>query len=445
LSGIEFLVKNQTVFKKITSSLRSTWRILHKSIRPEKRIQGSLKDIIHIIHQERFSPEQPYCITGGHFRDLYVRNSGIFYNALLDPRIALDERDWNNRVEIAIRTTETILWWLRACGKMYTTFTVKKKRNIEGANYYAEPSDSLYALLWNFRVFQEDTYITDIFPTAETQSRFYITPSQKERMEALKNMYQKDIESEFRRYSQYCLSHRNHRISKKVQLASARDGVKRRSSFYDNVIYWKTAHMMHFLWLYTSISRKKLHKIKTTILANFWDSERGIFLDDLSKNSLTNRYFCADTLIALSTRFLRVEMPEEREYLVKIVDYIQSHHLDVPFWVHYSEERTHRHWPVIVWAPHYADYTIWSHWSTEYIKLLILLGYHDPVRKDEYLTKAGYHLQALEEKMLQYGGYPEVYDLKGQIYKSRLYRSVLRCSWVVGYEQAKYMLSKCLI
>ena len=69
-----------------------------------------MKDIIHIIHQERFSPEQPYCITGGHFRDLYVRNSGIFYNALLDPRIALDERDWNNRVEIAIRTTETILW-----------------------------------------------------------------------------------------------------------------------------------------------------------------------------------------------------------------------------------------------------------------------------------------------------------------------------------------------
>lgn len=427
------------MFKKITSSFRSSWRILHKNIRPEKRLQGDLSQIIRTIHKERFSSDQRYCITGGHFRDLYVRNSGIFYNALLDPRIALDEADWFQRVEIALRTTESILLGLRACGKLYTTFSFGKKGNIHGANYYAEPSDSLYGLLWNFRVFQDDDYVTNIFPTAEIHRRFHITPSQKQRMEALKQTFQKDIESEFRRYSQYCLSHRNHRISKKIHLASARDGVKRRSSFYDNVIYWKTAHMMHFLWLHTSISRKKLHKIKTTILANFWDPERGIFLDDLSKNSLTNRYFCADTLIALSTRFLRVEMPEEREYLVKIVDYIQSYHLDVPFGVHYSEERTHRHWPVIVWAPHYADYTIWSHWSTEYIKLLILLSYHDPLRKDEYLTKAGYHLQALEEKMLQYGGYPEVYDLKGQIYKSRLYRSVLRCSWIVGYEQAKYM------
>jgi hypothetical protein len=44
--------------------------------------------------------------------------------------------------------------------------------------------------------------------------------------------------------------------------------------------------------------------------------------------------------------------------------------------------------------------------------------------------------------MLHYGGYPELYDIRGKLYKTRFYRSVLRCSWVVGYEQAKYMLAK---
>lgn len=66
-------------------------------------------------------------------------------------------------------------------------------------------------------------------------------------MDEFKKEYRKEIEQEFRRYSDYCLSRRNHRISKKIYLASARDGVKRRSSFYDNVIYWRTAHMMSML------------------------------------------------------------------------------------------------------------------------------------------------------------------------------------------------------
>lgn len=112
----------------------------------------------------------------------------------------------------------------------------------------------------------------------------------------------------------------------------------------------------------------------------------------------------------MSTRFLRPEKPEERIYLEKIVAYIQKNHLDEPFGIHYSEHRTNRHWPVIIGAPHYADYTIWSHWSTEYIKLLILLG-NNSSEENTYMTQAKKHIESLEQKMLQYGGYPELYDL----------------------------------
>ena len=122
-----------------------------------------------------------------------------------------------------------------------------------------------------------------------------------------------------------------------------------------------------------------------------------------------------------------------------MVDYIRAHKLNVPFGIHYSERRTRRHWPIILGAPHYADFSIWSHWSTEYIKLLILLGTTGDDQK--YLLEADKHLLALEATMLQYGGYPELYSLRGTLYKSRLYRSVLKCSWVVGYEQARYMLN----
>lgn len=148
--------KNSPLFKKITSSLRSGGRILRKSFWPEKPILGDLSDIIRIIHKERFAPTQKYCITGGHFSDLYVRNSGIFYNALLDARIVLDEADWHNRVEIVLRTTESILQGLRKCGKLYTTFSFYKNGNIEGTNFYTEPSDSLHGLLWNFCAFQDE-------------------------------------------------------------------------------------------------------------------------------------------------------------------------------------------------------------------------------------------------------------------------------------------------
>lgn len=103
---------------------------------------------------------------------------------------------------------------------------------------------------------------------------YRISSVQKERINILKKEYRKEIEQEFRRYSEYCLSQKHHRVSKKIHLASARDGVKRHSSFYDNVIYWRTAHMMNMLGFHSSVSDEKLETIKTTILETFWHVEK---------------------------------------------------------------------------------------------------------------------------------------------------------------------------
>ena len=90
----------------------------------------------------------------------------------------------------------------------------------------------------------------------------------------MKKDYQIEIEKEFERYSRYCMSKQNNRISKKIFLASARDGVKRRSSLYDNVIYWRTAEMMYRLNFKSSVSQDQIVKIKSTILATFWNDEK---------------------------------------------------------------------------------------------------------------------------------------------------------------------------
>lgn len=38
--------------------------------------------------------------------------------------------------------------------------------------------------------------------------------------------------------------------------------------------------------------------------------------------------------------------------------------------------------------------------------------------------------------MVQYGGFPELYDNAGNLYETFVYRSVRQTGWVIGFEQA---------
>ena len=72
----------------------------------------------------------------------------------------------------------------------------------------------------------------------------------------------------------------------------------------------------------------------------------------------------------------------------------------------------------------------------EYIKTLILLSKDNP----QYLVDAKNGLDAYAKNIVKFGGYPELYDLRGNMYQTVFYKSLLHTGWVVNYEEAKMML-----
>lgn len=73
----------------------------------------------------------------------------------------------------------------------------------------------------------------------------------------------------------------------------------------------------------------------------------------------------------------------------------------------------------------------------EYIKALLRL--FDATGDEAYLERADFHLKAYEKAMVRDGGFPEVYDDKGKLYETWIYRSIRLTGWVIGFEQARAM------
>lgn len=136
--------------------------IVHESILrffardPDGPIAGNEEEIISALHTERFDPSRAYVITGGHFPDFCVRNLGIFYNSILDPRIPASEDDWANRQRITLQTLATHLELLKVAGKEYTTFAPVGPHAFAAINWNDEPSDSLFAITYTLRAATDD-------------------------------------------------------------------------------------------------------------------------------------------------------------------------------------------------------------------------------------------------------------------------------------------------
>ena len=117
---------------------------------------------------------------------------------------------------------------------------------------------------------------------------------------------------------------------------------------------------------------------------------------------------------------------------INLIDAFKKNKFDVPLPLHYSKfdipEKLYR--PVRHLAPSYMGTSIWSHWGMEYIKTLIYLG---------QFTDAKKHLDSYKKNIETYGGYPELYDKKGHLLHTRLYRGVLHNGWVINYEQTKML------
>lgn len=419
--------------------LRNALRLIYSYAHPEYTLGKIESEIINKIHHLRFDSNNRYLITGGHFSDLFVRNMGIFYNALLDPRIASTQEDWYNRQEICYKTIRFALEAFAKKGTDATTISPTSNTNFELLNIYSRASDSLYAILYGLKMLTDIQTTITRYPSAKNQLQYQRLDSDIVlKTKALITQHRNSLKALIENYINEVTDPNTSLIRKDIYLSSARDGIKRKSSFYDNVIAWATIELAQKLdiplkkELYNSTNQNIIHD---KIIQTFWNPQTGIFNDDIETTS-----FSADQLVVITTKFLDFQKDEDAAKLKSIISYIQNSQLDQPFPLHYSDEHKPEklYWPVRYFAPNYMTHSIWSHWGIEYIKLLILLS----SKKDTYLESAKNHLKTYKENIEKYGGYPECYDLHGTPLKERLYRTVLHTSWIINYEQAKMLLTQ---
>ena len=389
----------------------------------------SVAGIIDDIHRLRFNPKKLLVISGDQFSALYVRNLGVFYYPLLDRSIPSRTIDWHKRQIVYLQTVAYALGVFARHPRLTTTIVPTSRYGATCVDIYAYPSDTLYGMLYALAVLSSKKAA---HPYRYAPALHQINSKPASRL--LLGEYRDVLTAHYQRYRETVFDENELLVKKSIHLSGAKDITRRTSSFYDNVIVWKTTKLAMSLKL---IEKDKdfLRRPKANILRTFWLEDEGYFLEDLDPVSVERKYYSSDWLMVLSTGFLDPADPGERPYFTRSVEYIQATGVDEPFGLRYhNDTRAHRQFlPVRLAVASYGGDAIWSFWGMEYIKVLLAL--HRETGQAHYLERADAQIDAYKEAMVRDGGFPEVYDGQGRLLQTPLYRSIRQTSWVIGFEQ----------
>jgi hypothetical protein len=432
-------IKNNPLSKGF-AWIKAGTHILKNAIIAAPRAQGTtVEEIIASIHRLRFNPSFPYIISGDHFSMLYPRNLGIFYYSILDPRVALNDQDWLNKERKYLQTTAYALEAFSRASRLSTTVVPVGMRSVSLINIFAYPSDTLYGILHALNVMISSRQFYDTYPFVS--KRTYVLHTASASKELLQD-YMVALKKLYKDYRKQVFDEKTGLIRQNLHLSSHLDTKIRSSSFYDNVIFWKTTQLAHNLDI-IDVEETFLKDLKKRILETYWDEEHGYFLDDLSSETLEHHRYASDWVIVLTTSFLEPSKKTEREYYERTVEYIQKMELDKPFPLKVlgSYTKSKDHFWVRTFVSGYQDNAIWSNLGVQYIKVLCLLFLE--TGKKEYLKHAGAAVDAYRDNIFKYKGYPELYDSRGRMMQTFFYRSIRQTSWVVDFEHAQAIYNYC--
>lgn len=432
-------VRENRLSQKI-AEFKCGYHILSNVISGSQKARATnTQEIIADIHALRFNPQLPFLISGDHFSVLYPRSLGIFYHSLLDPRTALNPEDWFNRQALYLKTTAYALESFKNAANLTTTITPVGPQSVSLVNFHRPPSDTLYSLLYALERLKSADTLETIYPfPADAQSPYVVNTAHQ--ADQLLAQYSDSLRRHLATYSDFVYDQQTGLIKKDLLLSSTKDATMRSSAFYDNVIYWKTYQLAGELGI-VEVDQQFLTDLKQRILTTFWAPEVGIFLEDLSPAALEQHIYSSDWLIAYMTGFLDPANPEEQEYLVRSLEYIDKTGINRPFALWYQDKTyAERQYPLLrVFAPSYGSSSIWSHWGMEYIKLIARL--YQLTGDERYLKEAQYQIAAYTQNIKTYQGYPELYDTRGKMYQRLVYKSVRQTGWVVNFEEAEKMVN----
>jgi hypothetical protein len=390
---------------------------------------SDVSGIIDDIHRLRFNPKKLLVISGDQFSALYVRNLGVFYYPLLDRSVPATTADWHSRQMVYLQTVAYALGVFAQQPRLTTTIVPTSRYGATCVDIYAYPSDTLYGILYALAVLRSKE-AAHPYRYAPALHQLNSKPASK----LLLNEYRDVLAAHYQRYRETVFDPETLLIKKSIHLSGAKDITRRTCAFYDNVIFWKTTKLAMSLKLIDQ-DKEFLRRLKTRILDTFWLDAEGYFLEDLDAVSMRQKYYSSDWLIVLATGFLDPADPSERHYFVRSVDHIQATGVDQPFGLRYhNDTRAHRQFlPVRLAVASYGGDAIWSFWGMEYIKVLLAL--HAETGQQRYLETADVQIRAYSAAMVRDGGFPEVYDGRGQLLETPLYRSIRQTGWVIGFEQ----------
>lgn len=375
--------------------------------------------IIGDIHKLRFDPSKPYLISGDQFSVLYPRNLGVFYNTLLDHKTAHSQQDWENRQRIYLQSALYALDAFSSARDITTTVVPISPQTVVLTQVHpgSVASDSLYGVLYAFDQLQS----ADNVQTSETVRK--ILAERKADFKMLLDIYQRDVRDPSTRL-----------VKRGIHLASARDGALRDSSFYDNVVLWKTLALADKLGI-QSAEPGELDMLREQIMRVFWDEGQGYFKDDQKNNN-----YSSDWLLALPTGFLSVDQPDDREKLARAIAYTKLHKIDQPFPIRYTatNEDVEAPWAVKTFVPNYGGDAIWSYWGAQYIWLLAEM--HHKTGALPYKDDAEKYIRVYRDKIEQTRGFPETFNAEGEFLQNAVYKSIRQTGWVVQFEAAEAAL-----
>lgn len=429
------LTVNLSLPYKVFGVFKNGFHILASRYTRRPRAKGAqtVDEIIDKIYHLRFDPSKLLLTSGDHFSSLFVRNLGVFYYPTLDTQLASSEQHWHNRQLVYLQTLAYALGVFDKTADLVTTIVPIGRLRATCVNFHSYPSDTLYGMLYGLAALlgkesaRPADYSTDYWQLSTTDAA-----------KLLLKTYGDSLSRHYARYREYVFDERLSLINPAVTMSGAKDITKRQSSFYDNVVFWKTTQLAMELGLIPK-DRKFLAALKQRILATFWLEDEGYFLEDLSAEGKQHKYYSSDWLIVLATHFLDPLNPTERVYFERSVAYIRDKKIAQPFAIKYQHEtRAHRQFAIVRLAvASYGGDSIWSFWGMEYIKTLLSL--HRVTHNKEYLDEADFHIGKYESTMKRDHGFPEVYDASGNLLQTPLYRSIRMTGWVIGFDQVRAM------
>jgi hypothetical protein len=380
---------------------------------------GNTQSIIANIHAMRFDPSKPYVISGDQFDDLYIRNLAVFYQDLLDPHTALSMTDWHNRQRIALQSLAYGMVAMQQLKRPVTTLSPISSHGVLAINIYDYPSDSMFGML-------------------DTLQRLEADPATKQAAQMLQQQYHGGMLAAYQNYLATVRDPRTGLVRSSIHLSGARDAAQRQSSFYDNVVLWRTEQLATQLG-FDHVTDQALSQLHQRMLSRYWDNAQGHFIDDVSPGN--QHSYSSDWLIALPTGFLNPQHADDLAKLRRISSYIDQQHLASPLPIRYTtSSQMHENIFVKLFAGSYGNTAIWSYWGNLYITMQIDLYQqtHQPI----YAQHAQTAIAGWKATITRDQGWPETLNSHGKLLENLFYESIRRNGWVINLEENEYQLSQ---